>query len=79
MRSRLESLLSDLTVCQVEDRRSFCIGFDVLEDLLAVVEAARHLREPIHRKHKDIVRNGVLVMRGAKLDEALAKLDEVQP
>lgn len=71
MSSRLESLLSDLAVFQVEDRGTFCIDVDVLEDLLAVVEAGRVIAsESFPGPTSDHYR---------ALEESIAKLDEVQP
>lgn len=48
MSSRLETLLSDLMVDQIENRDSFCIETDALEDLLAVVEAAQAMMRDHH-------------------------------
>lgn len=82
MPSRLETLLSDLAVYQVED-----IDVDVIKDLLAVAEAARK-RVRVGGHPED--RTGCYYahfQKGNKgcpcglddMREALAKLDEVQP
>jgi hypothetical protein len=86
MPSRLETLLSDLMDAQIEDRDSLCIKTDALEDLFALVEAARkRARVGGHRAgygcYESSFAKGV---KGCQCDlddivESLAKLDKVQP
>ncbi len=77
MPSRLETLLSDLMVAKIESRDSFCIEADALEDLLAVVEAARKLSDSSSLSHvsPDVCTSTVRTDYCDELDAALAKLD----